>query len=129
MCFVFYLFFPFSDTRLNLCSMSLCASLIFSFSLFFPGTCLEALLKDWTARDAACIPSFYDPDIPEQYPGYLSLGSPMFSLSLCAPHPSKEATYPSNLMFFCFFIFVCRVCSGWSKSGQAAPFLSADAVL
>jgi hypothetical protein len=38
------------------------------------GTCLEALLKDWSARDAACMPSFYDPDIPDQYDGFVAAG-------------------------------------------------------
>jgi len=38
------------------------------------GTCLEALLKDWSARDAACMPSFFDPDIKEQYDGFVAAG-------------------------------------------------------
>jgi hypothetical protein len=78
------------------------------FSVFlFPGTCLEALLKDWSARDAACMPSFYDPEIKEQYDGSLSLGSQKV-FSLCPP-PSSKWRLTSNFMFF----FFCRVCSGW----------------
>jgi len=43
-------------------------------SVIHKGTCLESLLKDWSARDAACMPSFYDPDNPAQYDGFVAAG-------------------------------------------------------
>ena len=106
---MFVFFLSFFGTRLDLCSMSLCVFEFF-YVFLFPGTCLEALLKDWSARDAACMPSFYDPDITEQYDGSLSLGSQKVSESLVSlPAPLfKVATYKQFRVFF-----FCRICSGW----------------
>ena len=74
---------------------------VFEFcSVFlFPGTCLEALLKDWSARDAACMPSFYDPEIKEQYDGSLSLGSQKVSCLSVRP-PLQSGDLQSISCFF-----------------------------
>ncbi len=102
--FCLFLFLFFWDTPQSLASVSVCVFEFFSVFLF-PGTCLEALLKDWSARDAACMPSFFDPEIKEQYDGSLSLGSQKVScLSARPPLQSGDLQAISCFFFFAGFV-------------------------
>jgi len=75
-------------------------------NLIHKGTCLEALLKDWSARDAACMPSFYSPDKPEEYLGFVAAGQKVATRRLYSmltqfyntPTPKRRSEVEGNVV-------------------------------